>query len=408
MKHGTNSFNEDLTLSTLAGGALLDRSWWIARRQFIRKTIPMVALAVLCMLFGLAVFAPFLAGNRPLILDDGYKTSFPVFVSFTAEDFLWLAGFFTLIITGLFHLFLRWRIRKRGIAGSTGRAVFCFAMILTVAVVSVGIWWPERIDHTDYTEHREGTAQAKLCIMPPIPWSPDECVLSSKVEAPSSEHWFGTDPFGRDLAARVIHGARVSMLVGFVAVLFFVLIGGLVGSAAGYFGGATDLVLSRVIEAVLCFPVLFTILAALCFLPPSILWVMLLIGLFRWPKMARLVRGEFLRLKNEEFVVAARAMGLSHLRVILQIFPNSLGPVFVAATFGVAEAILLESGLSFLGFGVQPPTPSWGEMLASGKGYIERAWWLTVYPGLAIFLAITAFNLVGEGLRDALDPKMRR
>ncbi|MFH1999236.1 MAG: ABC transporter permease [Planctomycetota bacterium] len=385
----------------------LHRNWRIVRRQFFKKKIPVLALLVLCFLFCLAVFAPFLAGSRPLILHDGYKLTFPVFTAFTAEDFLWLSGFGIIVLTGIFNALLRRRQRKRDIQAPRKTACICFILLLSAIAICMAACWPERIDRFDYSAYRDGRTAAPLCLMPLVPWSPLEFSLSNPVARPSAQHWLGTDPIGRDLLARIIHGARVSMAVGFVAVLFYVLIGVLVGSVAGYFGRMPDLVLSRVIEVVLCFPVLFTILAVLCFLPPSVFWVMILIGLFRWPKMARLVRGEFLRLKNQDFVLAARALGLSHLRIIMQILPNSLGPVFVAATFGVAEAILLESGLSFLGFGVQPPTPAWGEMLAGGKKYMEQAWWLTVYPGLAIFMAITAFNLVGEGLRDALDPRMK-
>jgi peptide/nickel transport system permease protein len=199
------------------------------------------------------------------------------------------------------------------------------------------------------------------------------------------------------------------MLVGFVAVSLYVIIGIILGSIAGYFGGIVDLLMCRFIEMVICFPVFFAILAVFCFLPHSVLWIMLFIGLLRWPGVARLVRGEFLRLKNEDFVSAGRALGLSHWRIMfIHILPNGLGPVLVAATFGIAWAILLESGLSFLNFGVQEPTPSWGRMLAAGKSWIEQNPGLTVFPGFAIFLAVTAFNLVGEGLRDAFDPKLKQ
>jgi peptide/nickel transport system permease protein len=194
-----------------------------------------------------------------------------------------------------------------------------------------------------------------------------------------------------------------------VAVSLYVAIGIFIGALAGYFGGLLDLLLCRFMEVVICFPVFFAILVVFCFLPPSILWIMVLIGLLRWPGVARLTRGEFLRMKTEEYVEAGRALGLSHFRIIFfHMLPNGVAPVLVAATFGIAGAILLESALSFLGLGVRPPTPSWGEMLAHGKTYHEIYWGLTVFPGAAIFLTVTAFNLVGEGLRDALDPKLKK
>jgi peptide/nickel transport system permease protein len=373
------------------------------RHRFFRKKQAVAGLMIIAFFFFLAVFAPFIAGNRPLVFDDGEGIRYPVFQAFTAEDILWLGGFGTAFFTWALAVFLR---RRR----SPSRKVkIFFAALLSIVVLVVGINWPERLDRSDYRPYRDGAMEAKTCVMPPVPWSPYELVLKDRIQPPGAVHWLGTDGNGRDVLSRLIHGARVSMLVGFAAVGIYVLIGLGVGALAGYFGGWVDLALSRFMEAVICFPSLFAILAVLCFLPPSVLWVMLLIGLLRWPGVARLVRGEFLRLKSEDFVTAGRAMGLSDARMIFRHFlPNALGPVLVAATFGIAGAILLESGLSFLGFGVQPPTPSWGEMLSSGKSFLDRAWGLTVFPGLAIFLAVTAFNLVGEGLRDALDPRLRK
>jgi peptide/nickel transport system permease protein len=273
----------------------------------------------------------------------------------------------------------------------------------------IGALWPERLDRSDYRPFRDGGKEAELCIMPPVPYGPAEFDFSARLEKPGGTHWLGADQNGRDLLARLIHGARVSMLIGFVAVSLYVIIGVFMGALAGYFGGLLDLLLCRFMEMVICFPVFFAILAVFCFLPPSVLWIMVLIGLLRWPGVARLTRGEFLRMKNEEYVDAGKALGLSHFRIIFfHMLPNGVAPVLVSATFGIAGAILLESALSFLGLGVQPPTPSWGEMLAHGRIHFEQSGGLMFYPGAAIFVAVTAFNLVGEGLRDALDPKLKK
>ncbi len=238
------------------------------------------------------------------------------------------------------------------------------------------------------------------------PQDPSAYDLSAVLQAPSWDHWLGTDDQGRDVASRLIHGCRISISVGFVAVSIYVLMGIIIGGIAGFFGGKMDMVISRFIEVIICFPVFFLILTVLAFIGPSIYNIMIVIGLTSWTGIARLVRGEFLKNRSQDYVQAARVMGGGSSRIMFRhILPNSLAPVLVSATFGVAGAILLESGLSFLGFGVQPPTPSWGDLLSQSRSYIDIAWWLTFFPGMAIFMTITAFNLVGEGLRDAIDPR---
>lgn len=240
------------------------------------------------------------------------------------------------------------------------------------------------------------------------PQDPSAYDLSEVLQAPSSEHLLGTDDQGRDVLSRMMHGCYISISVGFVAVSIYVLIGIIVGGIAGYFGGWIDIVLSRLIEVIICFPVFFLILAVLAFINPSIYNIMIVIGLTSWTGIARLIRGEFLKHRSQDYVQAARVVGGSALRIMFRhILPNSLAPVLVSATFGIAGAILIESSLSFLGFGVQPPTPSWGDILSQSRNYMDIAWWLTFFPGAAIFLTITAFNLVGEGLRDAIDPRLK-
>jgi peptide/nickel transport system permease protein len=244
------------------------------------------------------------------------------------------------------------------------------------------------------------------------PWltshSPTAYDLDSILKPPSAAHWLGTDEEGRDVFARMVFGTRVSLTVGLISVALYVLIGVLLGALAGYFGGWVDTAVSRAIEVMICFPTFFLILAVLAFVGPSLVNIMVVIGLTSWPGIARLVRGEFLKLRKQDFVMAGKVVGAGNWRIILRhILPNSLAPVFVSATFGVASSILIESSLSFLGFGVQPPTPSWGEILSQSRDFMDIAWWLALFPGLAIFVSITAYNLVGEGLRDAIDPRMK-
>lgn len=225
---------------------------------------------------------------------------------------------------------------------------------------------------------------------------------------PTIGHPLGTDDLGRDVLSRVIYGSRVSLWVGFVSVGIAVLIGTLLGSAAGYYGGWVDGLTMRFVDVMLCFPTFFLILAVVAFLEPGIGTIMVVIGLTSWMGVCRLVRAEFLSLKERDFVQSARALGVGNLRIIFHhILPNSLTPVMIAAILGIAGAILTEAALSFLGIGVQPPTPSWGNILTAGKDNMQIAWWLSLFPGLAILVTVLSYNLLGEGLRDALDPRLR-
>lgn len=231
--------------------------------------------------------------------------------------------------------------------------------------------------------------------------------IAQRLLPPSLNHLLGTDDLGRDVLARILYGARISLLVGFVAVGIATAIGIVIGAVSGFYGGWIDAVLMRFVDIMLCFPTFFLILAVIAFLDPSIWNIMIVIGLTGWMGVARLVRAEFLTLRERDFVLAARALGASDCRVIFRhILPNALSPVLVSATLGIAGAILTESALSFLGIGVQPPTPSWGNMLIAGKQTLGTAWWLSVFPGMAILLTVLGYNLLGEGLRDALDPRL--
>ena len=240
------------------------------------------------------------------------------------------------------------------------------------------------------------------------PYDPGAINTQAILEAPSLAHPLGTDGIGRDVLSRMIYGARVSLMVGFVAVGIASLIGVLLGSTAGYFGGMIDAVIMRFVDVMLCFPSFFLILAVIAFLDASIWNIMVVIGLTSWMGVCRLVRAEFMALRTREFMLAAEGLGLPSLRIMLRHgLPNAMAPVFVAFILGVAGAILTESALSFLGIGVQPPDPSWGNILTEGKNTIEVAWWLSVCPGIAILLTVLAYNLLGEGLRDVLDPRLR-
>jgi peptide/nickel transport system permease protein len=317
--------------------------WRLVWKQFRRDRVAVAGLILVILLFVIAVFAPVIANDRPLIVSVEGHIQFPIINNMVNTD------------------------------------------------------W------NDMVESRGGWV-----IWPPVRYGPTQIDLGAHLMPPGKLHLLGTDDRGRDVMARMIHGTRISLSVGFVAVSIYTVIGVFLGALAGFYGGRVDVIISRLIEVMMCFPTFFLILAVLAFLPPSIYNIMVVLGLTSWTGVARLVRGEFLKQRKIEYVSAAKVVGASDLRIIFyHILPNSLAPVLVSATFGIAGAILIESSLAYLGFGVPPPAPSWGEILSQSKQYIDFAWWLTVFPGFAIFLTVTAYNLVGEGLRDAVDPRLK-
>ena len=252
---------------------------------------------------------------------------------------------------------------------------------------------------------------ALIAVAAPLlaPWDPHRPDVKKVLTAPSGTHLLGTDSIGRDVLSRMLYASRISLAVGFVSVGISAFIGISLGSLAGYNGGLVDATIMRLVDLMLVFPRLFLLLAVLAFLKPSIWIIMVVIGLTSWMGTARLVRAEFLSLKEREFVLWSQSIGASGFRVVWRhILPNAMAPVLVAMTLGIPAAILLESGLSFLGLGVQPPTSTWGNILTEGKDTIELAWWLSVYPGLAILITVLSYNLLGEGIRDALDPRLRQ
>lgn len=241
------------------------------------------------------------------------------------------------------------------------------------------------------------------------PYDPASLHLDAVLMPPCADFPLGTDALGRDVLSRLLHGAGISLWVGFVAVGISLCIGVSLGLAAGFFGGLADELVMRAVDVMLCFPSFFLILAVIAFLEPSLGNIMAVIGLTSWMGVARLVRAEALSLRRREFIDAARLAGAGSMRILLRhILPNSLAPVIVSATLGIAGAILIESALSFLGLGVQPPQASWGNMLLEGKDVLEIAPWMSIYPGLAILITVLGYNLLGESLRDILDPRLKR
>jgi peptide/nickel transport system permease protein len=241
------------------------------------------------------------------------------------------------------------------------------------------------------------------------PYDPDQVNPIARHLPPLSPgHLLGTDEIGRDVLSRLLYAGRVSLTVGFAAMVVTILVGSLVGLCSAYYGGKTDVILMRLTDVFLSFPTIYLLLVLAAFVRPSALTITLIVGLTAWMEVARIVRAQFLTLKEQEFVTAARAMGSTAPRIMLrELLPNGVGPIIVAATLQVAAAILAESYISFLGYGIQPPQASWGIMLNNAQEFFTRAPWLAVFPGVAITLAVLAFNFVGDGLRDAFDPRQR-
>ncbi|HET6425912.1 MAG TPA: ABC transporter permease [Planctomycetaceae bacterium] len=368
-------------------------------------------------------------GGNDIVIES--QARFPVLASLVWSDVFFLVWSIVLLSFPLWT-----RLVHRTIPEERHRRRWWteFTVWWIVPATAAVIWWsivPVRIDRTNYKQgvlaEEESSATAlvvyETVMWPPVAYAIDEDNLAWKNAAPAlfhtetdrpalgkwdGPHWLGTDELGRDVLCRMLWGGRVSLSVGIVAVVIYVAIGIIVGALAGYYRGVIDLFVSRVIEVVICFPAFFLILTIVAFIGPSLLNIMVVIGLTGWTGIARLVRGEFLRLVDQEFVLAGKALGYSPARLIFRhVLPNALAPVLVSATFGVAGAILTESALSFLGLGISVPTPSWGGILSSGREAIFRAPWMIWFPGLAIFVTITCYNLVGEALRDASDPRLR-
>lgn len=342
--------------------------WRDVWRRFRRDRLSSAALFFILFLALVALFAPFLIGTRPLLCKYKGAIYFPV-LEYYYEG-------------GENAVFLRDRFR-----GS-------FPENLKKKDAQSWAIWP-LIYQDPYRRVEAGE------------WSGDPGNRASR--APSRRNLFGTDEQGRDVLARVVFGTRIALLVGFVSMGIAGAIGLAVGALAGFFGGKVDMVISRLIELMMAIPTLVLILALLSIVErPGIYHLMAVIGLTRWESIARYTRGEFLRLRDSEFVASAQALGAPWYRIMFRhILPNALAPALVTITFGIANTILIESALSFLGFGAPPPTPSWGSTLSMWREDYT-AWWLAVFPGLAIFSTILAYNLIGDGFQEATDPRLRR
>ena len=381
----------------------------LVAREFFKNRLNVAGLAFIFVLFTVAVFAPLLANDKPFAIKVDGAWKFPLFGALGAVDYaVFLAAGVVIAMAVLI------RRNQRTIAPMERSSVLwrqfgAAFIVLVVGTAAMFYMLPEKLDATDY-KAMVAEGRAEKAVFAPVPYSFARTDLAAREEGPSGAHWLGTDDVGADVLARLIHGSRISLSVGFVAVGISCVIGIMVGAVLGYFGGKVDFIGMRFVEIMMAVPVFFLILTIISFWPRSLLNIMIIIGLTTWTGDARFIRAEFLKLRKQDFVQAAVSLGLP-LRSILfkHILPNGIAPVLVNASFDIAGAIFIEASLSFLGFGVAPPTPSWGQMLSLGVGTTGRfLWWLTLFPGMAIFVTVMAYNLVGEGLRDAIDPRLRK
>ena len=412
-----------------SGEAFLDIVW----RQFQRNRAAYWSLWLLAPILMMAIFAPLIASNLPLVFHDGERTIYPWLWGLMNPqenvDFAFnmaLLGFVPWVVLALatnWHYRRReWSGRQRlGLVALEYAAIILGLCLLFAARPPFGLR-PQNPDQgRNFPQEQFLSGAKEYGVYPPIPFGPTEIDLDARFEPPlfrkPADRWveandgfvhlLGTDKTGRDVLVQMLYGTRISMTVGLVAVSIYLAIGIVLGALAGFFGGKADMLISRVIEVVMLFPSLFLILTLVALIGRSVYIIMVVIGITGWPSIARLVRGEVLKQRAIEYTLAARALGSSNLRIVFRhILPNALSPVLVAAPFGIASAIITEATLSLLGFGVEPPTPSWGTLLHQAHDNYHH-WWLIVVPSLGIFLAVTLLNLVGSGLRDAMDPKLR-
>ncbi|MFM7201791.1 MAG: ABC transporter permease subunit [Myxococcota bacterium] len=340
------------------------------------------------------------------------RWTFPALAALDWVDRTFMIGYLLFLIVFVMGTRLSGSVFQKAVG------IVAVALLLSSMLTSLRADLPTRNYKALFLDNVSAGISESYAIMAPIPYGFNENRVEEKLQRPrfwknesgkSSLHILGTDDYGRDVLSRLVWGARVSLSVGFVAVSIYVTLGIIMGAIAGFFGGWVDVVISRFIEVVICFPSFFLILAVIAFIGPSIYNVMVVIGLTSWTGIARLTRGEFLRLRNLEFVLAAEAQGVSKAAIMFRhILPNALTPVMVSAAFGFAGSILTESGLSFLGFGVQEPFPSWGQMLSDSQSNPLLYWWLFIVPGIALFVTVTSYNLAGNAFRDAADPRLRQ
>ncbi len=349
--------NTGLTKEQLESQQEVGVSYWsLVKHQFRKNKLAMISLYIVLFLVFLALTADFLASSKPLYAVYKGETYFPVI-----KDYLNTLG--------------------------------------------ISKWDPEMIN----VNWKDLDDQKKLesVVWTPVPYGSREIDLKNSLSSPEGDHYLGTDGIGRDLLAGLIHGSRVSLSVGFIAAGIALLIGILLGSMAGFYGGKVDLVIMRFVEIMMTLPTFFLIITIVAIYGSSIWYIMAAIGFTSWTGDAKLIRGEVLKVRNMEYITAANSIGLPNKQIILRhVIPNAIAPVLVSGAFAIAGAILTEAALSFLGFGVSSSTVTWGSLLNEARG-ASNAWWLAIFPGLMIFIAVVTYNLIGEGLRDALDPRLR-
>jgi peptide/nickel transport system permease protein len=393
--------------------------WSIVWGQFQKRRLAYGSMWAGVALYVLAIMAPLLASNKPFLwrVDQGPWES-PWWGSLFDRNFFEseLDIFFNaLLVPGLLVVPAAWlwwrhtRNRKLRLRSRSRRNfLLCAAALwtLTFVVISNVAGSKSKVLHPALAAELQRDGHTVTAIYPPFRYSFRDVDLTQIRADVSREHWLGTDDAGRDVMVRLLYGTRISLTVGIFAVLLYIVMGTVIGAVAGYFGGRIDAAFMRLIEVVISIPSLFLILTVAAFVEQrSIFHIMLIIAAVNWTTPARLVRAEFLRLRNLDFVAAARAVGYSESQIIFkQMLPNALGPVLVTATFGVASSILVESTMSFLGLG-DITVPSWGQVLNTGR--TTGIWTMILAPGFAIFVTVSLLNLIGDGLRDALDPKMR-
>ncbi|MDQ3020480.1 MAG: ABC transporter permease [Bacteroidota bacterium] len=330
--------------------------WSLVKYQFKKNKLAVISVYIVLVLIFIALTADFLASSKPLYAVYNGETYFPVI-----KDYLNDLG--------------------------------------------LSKWNPELIN----VNWKELDNQNKLesVLWTPVPYGPREIDLENVYGPPQGDHYLGTDGIGRDLLAGLLHGSRVSLSVGFVAAGIALLIGIFLGSMAGYFGGKVDLLIMRFVEIMMTFPLFFLIITIVAIYGSSIWYIMAAIGFTTWTSDAKLIRGEILKVRSMEYITAANSIGLPNRQIILRhVLPNAIAPVLVSGAFAIAGAILTEAALSYLGFGVAATTVTWGSLLNEARG-ASNAWWLAIFPGFMIFVAVVSYNLIGEGLRDALDPRLR-
>lgn len=329
------------------------KSYWdLVFRQFKKNKPAVWGLVMIGILFFIAVFADIIANDKPLTCIYNQNRYFPAFRDMGVK-------------TGLLS-------------------------------------WQSNLANIDWKSQ-----DLQSDVWPVIPYLPSNLDYTARFKPPGNEHILGTDQIGRDVLSGMVHGSRIALAVGFISMSIAILIGVIMGSIAGYFGGMADILIQRIIEVMMTIPNFFLIITVVAFYPGGGIWIiMVIIGLTSWPGIARFTRAEFLKVRNLDYVSSAIALGFSNRRTIFRhVLPNAIAPVLVIAAFGIASAILTESSLSFLGFG-SATTVSWGSILSVARG-ATYAWWMAVFPGSSIFITVTMYNLVGEGLRDALDPRLK-